>query len=105
MGLRSSFQDLEPCRYFKWMDAYILEKGLQVEVLPRNEPIQARVSSAMEEEISNIAHDLSVNGELEKLNKHLSQIVELRKQSNVMAAAFYVCIVAIFVVLVCRLGI
>ena len=102
---RSSFQDLESCRHFEWMDTYIGDRGLEVEVLPPIEPIQARRSPAVEEEISNIAQEFSLNGELVKLNKHLRQMVELKKQSNMMAGAFYVCIVAISLLLVFRLGI
>jgi hypothetical protein len=76
------------------MDKYIRDRGLIVEVLP---PIQAPISSVVEEEISNIAiGPLEVNGELQKLNKLLIQIMELKKQSNMMARAFYVCIIAIY---------
>jgi hypothetical protein len=76
------------------MDKYIRDRGLIVEVLP---PIQAPISSGVEEEISNRAiGPLEVNVELQKLNKLLSQIVELKKQSNMMAGAFYVCIIAIY---------
>ena len=86
------------------MDKYIRDRGLQVEVLP---PIQAaHISSAVEEEISNIVdrplEDFLVKRELQKLNKQLSQIVELKKQSNMMAGAFYVCIIAIYLVFLCR---
>ena len=81
------------------MDSYIRDRGLEVEVVPPIEPIQARMSFAVEEETSNIAHDSSVNRELQKLNKQLSQLVELKNQSNMMAGAFYVCIVAIDFVL------
>jgi hypothetical protein len=65
------------------MDKYIRDRGLQVEVLP---PIQAPISSAVEEEISNgtpisnrAVQPLELNGELKKLNKLLSHIVELKK--------------------------
>jgi hypothetical protein len=76
------------------MDKYIQDRGLIVEVLP---PIQAPISSDVEEEISNRAiGPLEVNVELQKLNKLLSQIMELKKQSNMMAGAFYVCIIAIY---------
>jgi hypothetical protein len=83
------------------MDKYIRDRGLIVEVLP---PIQAPISSVVEEEISNRAiGPLEVNGELQKLNKLLSQIVELKKQSNMMAGAFYMCIIAIYLMFLWRL--
>jgi hypothetical protein len=77
------------------MDKYIRDRGLIVEVLP---PIQVPISFVVEEEISNRAiGPMKVNGELQKLNKLLSQIVKLKKQSNMMAGAFYVCIIAIYI--------
>ena len=88
------------------MDKYIRDRGLQVELLPpiQGPPIQEAahapaISSAVEEQISYRAdrpplEDVLVNRELEKLNKQLkkqlSQLVELKKQSNMMAGAFYV---------------
>ena len=98
--MRSPFQELDECRYFEPMDKYIRDQGLQVPVLP---PIQAPISSAVEEEISNraIREDFVVNRELQNLNKQLSQIVQLKNQSNtrapnMMAGAFYVCIIYLF---------
>ena len=92
-----------------WMDKYIRDRGLVAELLP---PIQeTAMSSAVEEEISYRANrppleDVLVNRELEKLikqlNKQLSQLVELKKQSNMMAGALYVCIIAIYLVYLCR---
>ena len=105
--MRSPFQDLDQCVHFEWMNKYIRDRGFQVEVLPPiPSPIQAPISSAMEEEMSNRAvrplEDCLVNGELQKLNKQLSKIVELKKQSNMMSGAFYVCIIAIYLVFLCR---
>ena len=104
LGLRSPFQELDPCGHFCWMDKYIRDRGFQVEVLP---PIQAPISSAMEEEMSRAVRpfeDFVMIGELQKLNKQLSKIVELKKQSNMMSGAFYVCIIAIYLgaVFLCR---
>ena len=99
---------MKPCGYFQWTDTYIAERGLDVEVLPTMEPIQSPMSSAVKgapavkEEISNTAHDFLVNGELQKLNKHLSKMVELKKQSNMMVGVFYVCLVAIYLVMLFR---
>lgn len=36
-----------------------------------------------------------LKGELKQLNKHLRQIIDLNKQANLTAAAFYLCIVAL----------
>ena len=91
------------------MDEYIRDPELQVEVLPPIQP--AHISSAVDESISNRGadcplEDVLVNRELQKLNKQvkkqLSQIVELKKQSNMMAGAFCVCIIALYVVYLCR---
>ncbi|CAM0913676.1 unnamed protein product [Alopecurus aequalis] len=100
-------KDLEECSHFEWMDKYIRDRGFQVEVLP---PIQAApILSVVEEEISNRAdrplEDFVVKTKLQKLNKQLSQIVELKKQPNMMAEAFYMClfgVIAIYLVILCR---
>jgi hypothetical protein len=87
------------------MDKYIRTRGLKVEVLPP--PIQAP-ASVVEEVISNraVREDFAVNGalngELQKLNKQLSEIVHLKKQSNMMAGAFYMCIIAIYLLFLFR---
>uniref|UniRef100_A0ACD5UNC9 Uncharacterized protein n=1 Tax=Avena sativa TaxID=4498 RepID=A0ACD5UNC9_AVESA len=101
-------KDLEECGHFEWMDKYIQDRQLQFQVLP---PIQASISSAVEEEISNRGSPNRAirpledffDGELQKLNKQLSQIVELKKQSNMMAGAFYLCIIAIYLMFLYRL--
>ena len=87
------------------MDKYIRDRGFQVEVLPPiPSPIQAPISSAMVEEMSRAVRpfeDFVVIGELQKLNKQLSKIVELKKQSNMMSGAFFVSIIAIYLVFLC----
>ena len=39
--------------------------------------------------------EAEVRGELKKLNKHLRQMNDLKKQANLIAAGFYRCIVAL----------
>ena len=39
--------------------------------------------------------DAELKGELKKLNKHLSQMIDLKKQANLIAAGFYLCIVVL----------
>ena len=39
--------------------------------------------------------DAELKGELKKLNKHLRQMIDLKKQANLIAAGFYLCIVAL----------
>jgi len=113
LGIRvscSPFQDLKECSYFEWMDRYIRLRGLQIQVLSAG-AIQEPISSAVEEEVSNrgpsntsvpTMEDSEVKRELQKLNKHLSQIVDLKKQSNMMAGAFYCCIIAIYLLFLWR---
>ena len=76
--MRSPFQELDHCGHFFWMDKYIRDRGFQVEVLPPiPSPIQAPISSAMEEEMSRVVRpfeDFVVIGELQKLNKQLRKI-------------------------------
>ena len=79
--MRSPFQELDECRYFQWLDNYIRDRGLRVQVLP---PILAPVSSAVEEAIQ-VAPIVSVVDEeisncdyhRHNLNPQLSQIVHV----------------------------
>ena len=108
--MRSPFQDLEECGHFEWMDQYIRDRGLQVEVLAPNQAVQEEISNRgapnraappMEHLSQIVGHLQGVNVELQKLNKQLSQIVELKKQANMMAGAF-VCIIAIYLMFMHR---
>ena len=38
---------------------------------------------------------VEVKGELKKMNKQLKQLIELKKQANLMADCFFCCIIAI----------
>jgi hypothetical protein len=38
---------------------------------------------------------VKVKGELKKMNKQLKQLIELKKQANVMAGCFFCCIIAV----------
>jgi hypothetical protein len=38
---------------------------------------------------------VEVKGELKKMNKQLKQLIELKKQANLMASYFFCCIIAI----------
>lgn len=38
---------------------------------------------------------VEVKGELKKMNKQLRQLIELKKQDNLMAGCFFCCIIAI----------
>jgi hypothetical protein len=38
---------------------------------------------------------VEVKGELKKMNKQLRQLIELKKQANLMAGCFFCCIIAI----------
>ena len=42
--------------------------------------------------------DAELKGELKKLNKHLRQMIVLNKQANLIAAGFYIIIVALALV-------
>ena len=37
---------------------------------------------------------MELKGELKKINKHLRQLLDLKKQANMMAGGFFCCIIA-----------
>ena len=80
------------------MDEYIRELQVQGAIQEPN------VSSVMEELVSNRAvptmEDAELKGELRKLNKNLSQIINLKKQANMMVGGFYCFIIAIYLLFI-----
>ena len=105
--MHSPFQELEECGHFEWMDQYIRDRGLQVELMTPNQVVEEEISNKgapnrATRPMEDLGHLQGVNVELQKLNKQLSQIVELKKQANMMAGAFYVCIIAIYLMFLDR---
>jgi hypothetical protein len=96
---------LKKCRHFEWIDVYVQRLQLQESI----GAIGGRnlgggglaVENAAERGAVPIMPNapnaglVEVKGELKKMNKQLRQLIELKKQANLMAGCFFCCIIAI----------
>ena len=71
----------------------IWEGGLAVENAAERGAVPIRALPIMPNAPN--AELVEVKGELKKMNKQLRQLIELKKQANLMAGCFFCCIIAI----------
>jgi hypothetical protein len=90
---------LKQCTHFEWLDAYVERiqlEGASGEVdLPLEVEKFGSGPSGSGNCISATVGDAGVTTELQKLNKQMKEIIELKKQDNWMAGLFYVCVIAL----------
>ena len=110
---------LKKCSHFEWIDQYVdrLESEGHIDmsdaatrdlILPpfaverpnfsqgRGARAERPMSMARITRIAELPVEAEVNEELKKVKKLLRQMVDLQKQANRMAGAFYSCIIALF---------
>ena len=78
------FQDLPKCRHFEWLDEYInrIERegaSLGVKLPSPVEQLGSATVVALVEKADGVAAEVK---ELKKMNKHLTKLVNLKKQDN-----------------------
>ena len=101
-----NLQKLNPCSHFEWIDVYVdrLEReGIigQPGIIGSSD--LGRGPSAVENlglgravSTRELIGDEEIKGELKKINKQLKKMIDLKKQSNMIAGAFYCFIIALF---------
>ncbi|CAM0884656.1 unnamed protein product [Alopecurus aequalis] len=85
-------ENLLPCDHFEWLEDYI--KRIQKEdkkKVPNLLPAVEQLGSAT-------VHNGVQKDELKKMAKQLEKLVDLKKQSNLLAAIFYLCAIVFGVV-------
>ena len=85
-------QNLLPCDHFEWLEDYI--KRIQKEdkkKVPNLLPAVEQLGSAT-------VHNGVQKDELKKMAKQLEKLVDLKKQSNLLAVIFYLCAIIFGVV-------
>lgn len=81
---------MKKCNHFEWMDAYIQRlQGLGLLDSRGDATRELNQPSAVEnlphDSAAPTAGDAELKGELKKMNKNLRQLIELKKQSNLIA--------------------
>ncbi|CAM0875919.1 unnamed protein product [Alopecurus aequalis] len=90
-------EDLLPCDHFEWLEDYI--KRIQKEdksLVPNLPPAVEQLGSATG--VVATVHNGVQKDELKKMAKQLEKLVDLKKQSNLLAAIFYLCAIVLGVV-------
>ncbi|KAI4971877.1 hypothetical protein ZWY2020_002791 [Hordeum vulgare] len=95
---------LKQCAHFEWLDEYIERIQLEGASRELDLPLEAekfgsgpsgsgapRSSNSIGATVGNAGGMI----ELKKLNKKMKKLIELKKQGNLMADFFYVCVIAL----------
>ncbi|CAM0908795.1 unnamed protein product [Alopecurus aequalis] len=81
-------EDLLPCDHFEWLEDYI--KRIQKE----DKSLQLGSATGVVATV----HNKVQKDELKKMAKQLEKLVDLKKQSNLLAAIFYLCAIVLGIV-------
>ena len=97
---------MKQCSHFEWLDEYI-ERIQEIDLV--HLPLEAEKFGSGPSEsgvtpesgipgcnaIGATVGDAVVTAELNKLNKQMKKLIELKKQGNFMAGLFYACVIAL----------
>ena len=89
------FQILKKCGHFQWIYAYVDRLRLEESIGATQELNLGgggalAVENAADRGAVPNADLMELKGELKKINKHLRQQIDLKKQANLMAGGFFV---------------
>ncbi|KAE8808126.1 hypothetical protein D1007_15249 [Hordeum vulgare] len=113
-GSSFRFQKLKQRAHFEWLDEYIQRIQLEGASRELDLPLEAeKFGSGLSgsgdpgsgNSIGATVGDAAGKAELKKLNKQMKKQIELKKQGNLMAGIFYVCVIAlafVYVIIICH---
>ena len=93
----SYLQNLLPCDHFEWLDVYIKRIEKESKSLVPNLPPAVEQLGSATGVVATVQNGVQKD-ELKKMSKQLEKLVDLKKQSNIMAAIFYLCAIVLGVV-------
>ncbi|KAI4970867.1 hypothetical protein ZWY2020_001781 [Hordeum vulgare] len=89
-------QVLQKCGYFEWLDEYVerLELEGSTEGLNFGAPLVVEHAPHLADRSGHCYRQAELGCELKKMGKQLKQLIDLKQQTNMMAGAFYCCVIA-----------
>ena len=88
------FQVLEQCGYFEWLDDYVERLKLEGSTQGPLAPLAVEHAPHLADRSGQCYGQAELGCELKKIGKQLKQVIDLKQQANMMAGAFYCCVIA-----------
>lgn len=95
--IRFGFSYLQACGHFEWLDLYIKRIEKEGKSLVPNLPQAVEQLGSATGVVATVQNGVQKD-ELKKMAKQLEKLVDLKKQSNLLAAIFYLCAIVLGVV-------
>ena len=89
------FQIVSHCGHFEWLDNYVARlRARSQSSMPFN-GAATRQQNLVSDSAAPTVGDADLKGELKKMNKNLTQLTKLKRQSNQLALGFYISVIAL----------